>query len=267
MDLGTRRAALDDFYALLAELEEKVGGKRTLESCNGRMNWPQRGVYFFFEEGEYREDAMTPRVVRVGTHALGPSRSTLWGRLSQHRGTDDGSTPGGGNHRGSIFRRHVGAALLSGDDWPEPLLHSWGQGSTSNRVVREQEYPLELAVSNHIRRMPFLWLGVEDAPTATSDRGVIETGAIGLLSNLDRDTVDPSSSRWLGALSDRRFIRASGLWNVNHVGDHADTRFLKVVEMWLEALRFPTVPSLAPRVTDEDRRRDYEAEPKLGNRI
>lgn len=110
MDLGTRRAALDDFYALLAELEERVGGKRMLENCNGRTDWPHRGVYFFFEEGEYREDGKTPRVVRVGTHALGPSRPTLWGRLSQHRGTDGGSTPGGGNHRGSIFRRHVGAA-------------------------------------------------------------------------------------------------------------------------------------------------------------
>ena len=265
MDVGARRAALDDLYALLAELEVRVGGKRALRDCNGRMAWPQRGVYFFFEEGEYRENGTTPRVVRVGTHALGASRSTLWGRLLQHRGTDRGSTPGGGNHRGSIFRRHVGAALLSGEDWPEPLRHSWGQGSTANRVIRVQEYPLELEVSNHIRRMPFLWLGVEDAPTATSDRGVIETGAISLLSNLDRDNVDPSASGWLGALSDRHSIRASGLWNVNHVGDPADVRFLKVIEVWLGALEVRSVPAQAPSVPDEHRRNAYEGEPERRN--
>lgn len=265
MDLETRRAALDDFYALLAELEEKVGGKRTLESCKGRMDWPQRGVYFFFEEGEYREDGTTPRVVRVGTHALGPSRSTLWGRLSQHRGTDGGSTPGGGNHRGSVFRRHVGAALLTGEDWPEPLRHSWGQGSTATRVIREQEYPLELEVSSRIRRMPFLWLGVEDAPTASSDRGVIEVGAINLLSNLDRDMVDPATPGWLGTLSDRHSIQASGLWNVNHVGDPADARFLKVIEVWLGALEVRSVPALTPSVPDEDRRHDGGGEPELRN--
>ena len=43
-----------------------------------------------------------PRVVRIGTHGLkNGSRSTLWGRLSQHRGS---SRSGLGNHRGSSFR-------------------------------------------------------------------------------------------------------------------------------------------------------------------
>ncbi len=45
---------LGRFYALLNSLEEKLGGKRTLAVCNGRMDWPTRGVYFFFEAGEER---------------------------------------------------------------------------------------------------------------------------------------------------------------------------------------------------------------------
>jgi hypothetical protein len=44
----------------------------------------------------------------VGTHALtATSQVTLWGRLRQHRGHLAGPHPGGGNHRASVFRRHV----------------------------------------------------------------------------------------------------------------------------------------------------------------
>lgn len=102
------------FYDLLAALERKLGGKRLLANCDGRMDWPPRGVYFFFEPGENRtHSGESPRVVRVGTHALASgSRTTLWNRLSQHQGV---RKSGGGNHRGSIFRLHVGTALINRD--------------------------------------------------------------------------------------------------------------------------------------------------------
>jgi hypothetical protein len=59
------------FYEILGSLEQALGGKRVLKDCDGRMVWPDRGVYFFFEPGETRSDAGSgPRVVRVGTHAL-----------------------------------------------------------------------------------------------------------------------------------------------------------------------------------------------------
>src|SRR3954447_21389328 len=104
----TSAESLDQFYLLLRELADRYGGYRTLASCNGRMRWPERGVYFFFEPEEKRDDGDL-RVVRVGTHALTSSSSTtLWNRLSQHRGHVGGSRPGGGNHRGSVFRLHVG---------------------------------------------------------------------------------------------------------------------------------------------------------------
>ena len=45
---------LIEFYELMAKLEIKLEGKRTLGNCNGRLNWPQRGVYFFIEPGEER---------------------------------------------------------------------------------------------------------------------------------------------------------------------------------------------------------------------
>jgi hypothetical protein len=78
---------LGRFYELLGRLEGAIGGRRALADCHGRMGWPARGVYFFFEPGELRRNG-TPRVTRVGTHALtATSKATLWGRLaSRYRG-------------------------------------------------------------------------------------------------------------------------------------------------------------------------------------
>ena len=109
----TRQADIQQFYKLLDELERRLHGTRLLGKCNGSMAWPGRGVYYFFEPGELREGKQSCRIVRVGTHGLKPNaKSTLWDRLIQHKGTVNGSRPNGGNHRGSVFRRHVGSALI-----------------------------------------------------------------------------------------------------------------------------------------------------------
>jgi len=105
---------IDRFYFDLEDLREQVGGYRLLSSCTGSMNWPERGVYFFFEAGETRDFKDDLRVVRVGTHAVSKgSKTTLWDRLRTHRGSLSGRYAGGGNHRGSIFRLHVGSAILN----------------------------------------------------------------------------------------------------------------------------------------------------------
>jgi hypothetical protein len=107
-----RQAHTDRFYHLLDALAKHEEGPRRLRDCTGADGWPRHGVYFFYEDGEARADG-SPRVVRVGTHALtATSGTTLWGRLRQHRGRVGGRNPGGGNHRASIFRGHVGTALI-----------------------------------------------------------------------------------------------------------------------------------------------------------
>lgn len=213
------------FYALLGRLEEALGGSRTLADCHGRMGWPQRGVYFFFEPGELRRDG-TRRVTRVGTHALtSTSKATLWGRLAQHKGR----AAGGGNHRGSIFRRHVSAALLARDGDPSGAAETWGRGSSAPKHVLLAEHAHELEVSAYLGRMPFLWLTVEDVPSRTSERGIIERGSIGLLSRLVNPFADAPSPAWLGHHAIAPEIRASGLWNVNHVAEPYDRSFLNVL--------------------------------------
>jgi len=85
-----RQRDLDRFYDLLHDLEQRVGGTRKLKNCTGYMNWPDRGVYFFFEPVETRlSDQM--RVTRVGTHAVSEGSSTsVRDRLKQHYGTAAG---------------------------------------------------------------------------------------------------------------------------------------------------------------------------------
>lgn len=234
---------LDDvrmFYELLARLEHDLGGTRTLASASGKMDWPRRGVYFFFEPGEMRSTSGEGlRVVRVGTHALKPgSKSTLWKRLRQHRGTLSGAYVGGGNHRGSIFRGHVGYALMRRDEWPADVTAEWSQGSTASRDIRMREFPLELRVSRHIREMPFLWLAIDDASGPTSLRGVTERNAIALLSNFPNvgtsteslKSVDPPSDSWLGRHTLNLNVVRSGMWNSNHVEERYDREFLSILE-------------------------------------
>ena len=230
------------FYDLLGQLAAGLGYRR-LADCNGRMDWPQRGVYFFFEPGESpRLSGVGDRVVRIGTHALKDgSRSTLWQRLSQHRGS---AKSGGGNHRGSIFRSLLGVALARRGDHPLPC--SWGVGADpgavarklgigSRAAVKEAEVDLERSVSAYIGEMPFLWLNVPDAPSAASARGRIERNAIALLSHARAPAADRPSANWLGAHSDRPRVRRSGLWNNNHVDEDYDAAFLDELATLVDA--------------------------------
>ncbi|MCR8723076.1 hypothetical protein [Frigidibacter sp. ROC022] len=231
--MGNRLTNLQRFYGLMAELDGRVSGKRYLRDCQGRMDWPMRGVYFFFEDGELRSQSGSgPRVVRVGTHALkAGSRTTLWKRLSQHKGV---ARSGGGNHRGSIFRLNVGTALLDRDGLE---CESWdNRQSNAPCEVRLAEQPIEQMVSGVIGAMPFLWVEVSDDAGAESERGIIERGSIALLSNWEKVPIDPPSESWLGNQSNRERVRASGLWNSNHVDEAYDPNFLDVLERRVEQM-------------------------------
>jgi hypothetical protein len=224
------------FYQLLDELEQKNGGKCRLKDCDGFMSWPERGVYFFFEPGEVRTTSGEGlRCVRVGTHALKKnSNTTLWKRLLQHRGTTAGRNPGGGNHRGSVFRHHVGTALMKREDWPKEIERNWG-GSNAARSIKKTEVPYERAISKYIGSMLFIWLEIEDEPGPKSLRGYIERNTIALLSNYQRthNPIDPPSPNWIGLWAQNEKIRKSGLWNVNHVDENYDEQILDTLKSFI----------------------------------
>jgi hypothetical protein len=228
----TESQDLEGLYGLLSELRSRVGGFRYLRESSGSSGWPRRGVYFFFDEREPRGTGNGPRVVRVGTHALRlGNRSTLWGRLHNHKGNEAGRHPGGGNHRGSVFRFHVGAAMLtrSGES---PALRSWMARNRSNPQYAEAEHEVEHRVSRYIRDLPFLWVGVLDEPGPSSDRGLLETNSIALLST-EGHVVDPPRRDWLGNHAPSSAISLSGLWNVDHVGVRYEPAFLGRLEQYI----------------------------------
>lgn len=223
-NMTQRQHDLTRFYAILDDLAATIGGARRLADCDGKMAWPERGVYFFRECGEVRTGSgADARIVRVGTHALKDgARSTLWGRLRQHRGTH-----AGGNHRGSIFRALAGAALIKRECISCP---TWQSGNSAPADIRAKERPLEKLVSGIIGKMSVLWLAVSDQPGPRSRRGCIERNAIALLSNYGKPPLDAASRRWLGRVCDREKVRRSGLWNQNHVDEEYDPEFLNEME-------------------------------------
>jgi hypothetical protein len=60
------REELVRFYKIVAGLEQRLGGKRLLVDCSREMQWPKRGMYFFFDTQESRSGfgATGPRIVQ-----------------------------------------------------------------------------------------------------------------------------------------------------------------------------------------------------------
>lgn len=218
-------AHLSRFYTAIAQLAAK--STLSLNACDGRLMWPARGVYFFFENGENRGNG-EPRVVRVGTHAVSAgSKTTLWDRLSQHRGTQAGL----GNHRGSIFRVHVGGALITRHADELPQVVSWKSPKRpAAQEAREAEDSVERLVSACVRKMPFTYVEINDEPSRKSQRSVIERNSIALMAAAVRAGIDCPSDGWLGRSCPHPAVQRSGLWNVKHVDDQYDPAFLDLLE-------------------------------------
>jgi len=216
---------LQSFYELLKMLDNKLG-RRYLGECNQRMNWPRHGVYFFFENGELRDDGVELRVVRVGiSNHIRDNQSGLWDRLRQTRGSIKGQHAGGGDHRISDFRAYIGNALVHRDGID---CATWDE-NFNNAVIRRQEYPLEVEVSDVIGSMPFLWLSTDFSKNPLITCQVIRNNSIALLSNYHQKPRDKASGNWLGGYCGNRMVRLSGLWHAEHVADQYDPLFLNLM--------------------------------------
>lgn len=141
-----------------------------------------------------------------------------------------------------MYRKGVGEAIIEKynlhNDYPD-WDKRWSNIDRPRSEVRNEEYIMERRVSTYIRDQPFLWINVDDKPSADSDRAYIERNAIALLSNFDKPTLDPRADDWLGRHCRSCEIQESGLWNVNHVNEHYDSGFL---DRLVEAIDHTTPP-------------------------
>lgn len=204
---------------------------------------PRAGVYIFFDEGQRRiRDLSAMRVVRVGTHGVASgSKATLRMRLRTHFGTSAGE----GNHRSSIFRLHTGRSLLNAKLISD--VESWGTKGDKNSISLERE--LERLVSRYLSELYVALVDVTGSSDKANDRSYIEQNLIALFSNACCP-LDPPDSTWLGNHSDKREIRKSGLWNVNHVDQRFAPEFLDIfnyyVSVTLGDKPAPTQPIAPP---------------------
>lgn len=216
-----------EFYGILSRLNALPGQETRFGAISGR-EVDRAGVYFFFDSNESTRffSPEIQRVVRIGTHAVSKgSKSQLWQRLRTHRGNDDRS----GSHRSSIFRLHVGNAMLS---LQGTTSLSWGLGDNATNEIRESERSLEENVSEYMRNLSLSYLPILDPASADSDRSYIEMNSIALLTG--GGAIDRQSNEWLGNSSPVPEIRQSGLWNINYVGGDYDPRFLEVFDELVE---------------------------------
>ncbi len=217
-----RRKAVREFYLFLERLLLLQGQLTLPQTVAGAI--PPKGVYFFFDPAERTAFSdKLPRLVRIGTHAVSiGSKATLRNRLRTHLGTREGT----GNHRGSVFRLHVGQSLIARDGRQREF-PNWGVGQSADRATIAQEEPLEREVSAYISRLLVLFIPIDDDAGKASMRAVLEHHLIALMTE-ERSYLETASENWLGKWSSRPEIVSSGLWNVRSVGEHTD---LKIVEL------------------------------------
>ena len=206
--MGDRERDLDRFYRVL----DKAAGPRLLPDCQAVPE--AAGVYFFLERGEVRRNGR-PRVVRVGKSVT--LRSRL---LNQHlNGTHRDNCSNDHGYRSSVFRHHIGSALikrhklsLRQDALEGPK--TWSRlkkSEPADEVERDFEQQVESRVTQVLRAMSVAWVVI-------GDQARIERHLIGLLSS-----GDSPSTAWLGSWHSHENIRGSGLWNIEHVGGGYDS--------------------------------------------
>ena len=141
ISIHKRHAAIARSYEMFTSLAKSMG-LHPLRNILAE-DLPTQGVYFFFDNNEQTKfSTAVPRLVRVGTHGVSAgSVATLRNRLRTHLGTRAGN----GNHRASVFRLHVGRAIIERDRLQQRY-PNWGKGQSASKDITEVEAPLESMV-------------------------------------------------------------------------------------------------------------------------
>lgn len=192
--IPARDNKLEELYLLISPLE----------ICNHlteRRNLPKNGIYLFFEKGEKitLKGVTQNRIVRVGTHNMDGNFPQ---RIRQHYGNKSSLK---GNKNGSVFRLHLGGALMRRDNPDDPRLPGWLKHMGPSDPIMEEEVSKELR-----NNFSFVWLEVP----RKEDRLSLEEGLIAILA---ADSRNRPSENWLGKYSANQNIARTGLWNTDKI--------------------------------------------------
>lgn len=215
-------------YSRIDTLVSQTDGIRLFRECNSKMYWPKKGVYLFVDYNEFSPvSANIPKIVRVGTHGVSSgSKTCLWDRLKTHQGLKNG----GGSHRSSVFRLHVGNALIKRDGIQ---CSTWALGQNASKEVRFSEQYLEKMVSEYIGDLGVIFIDINDESSSQSLRAFVESNLIAVLSTINY-SMDFSSPDWLGYFSNKSEIRGSSLWNINATSAKLSPDFFTQLDVCIE---------------------------------
>ncbi len=165
------------------------------------------GLYLFFQAGEVCVHSTGGRIVRVGNHPR--SQDRLRARLQQHYS---------GKKNCSVFRKHLGGALLRRSDPNNPcLLPGPGKGHWERQDAKT--CPSCASIEREVSALLFSDFRLRCIEVIDKSlRNRIEEGLVATLS-LCR-ACHPSRS-WLGQYAYNDAVRRSGLWNSDYVHDQS----------------------------------------------
>jgi len=185
------RESFIDRHELVREVYKVLKGLPRFNCFSDARQLPDNGIYFFFETGEGNVDGFD-RLVRIGTHR---SDGRLKSRIRQHFR---------GNRKSSVFRKHIGGAIINNEYPDEVRLKNWlnmGEPAPDG---------LETRVSQ-VLEQNFYYTCIE--VKRAEERLALEEGLIALFAD---DMLEKASNEWLGNYAVSEKIRSSSLWNSEH---------------------------------------------------
>ncbi len=182
---------------------------------------PENGIYFFYEKGEvWGHGENRQRIVRIGTHREGNFRSRIADHFLFNDAKMNFDVTRPPPHDRSIFRKHIGRALLNRSH--SPYLDVWNIDFMKRKNLKqyahlrdiEKEGRIEAEVTRLLREdFSFRFIVLEGQAARMGSAG-LEARLIGTVAQCG--TCRPSSD-WLGQYSPEGKIRRSGLWLVHYL--------------------------------------------------
>ena len=202
---------------MISELQKLFNSARKFKLSETHSIKVSNGLYALFEKDEVTKEGLH-RIVRIG---INESKGRFVSRLNDHFT---------GNHRGSIFRKHVGRCFLV-NARRNNYLPVWNLTNKQLAISRERvDQILEDATENEVSdfinsKCYFAIVRIED------DVNRIELEKR-FISTLGYSDLNKPTKSWLGSTHPDKKIIDSGLWNVQHLKyanrlSESDFNFLK----------------------------------------